>query len=91
MDDEKLVTEAPHWGVILAKRDSFGNASSRSYYGGVGSEQRVFAREGEALSQVASCFANGLRMRRISGFNCKRVGSMGGQFLAKPVFKAVCA
>ena len=40
---------------------------------------------------VASCFANGLRMRRISEFNCKRVGSMGGQFLAKPVFKAVCA
>ena len=45
----------------------------------------------EAFSQVVSCFASGLRMRRISGFNCKRVGSMGGQFLAKPVFKAVCA
>ena len=45
----------------------------------------------KAFSQVASCFASGLRMRRISGFNCKRVGSMGGQFLAKPVFKAVCA
>ena len=45
----------------------------------------------EAFSQVVSCFASGLRMRRISGFNCKRVGSIGGQFLAKPVFKAVCA
>lgn len=45
----------------------------------------------KAFSQVASCFASGLRMRRISGINCKRVGSMGGQFLAKPVFKAVCA
>ena len=45
----------------------------------------------EVFSQVVSCFASGLRMRRISGFNCKRVGSMGGQFLAKPVFKAVCA
>ena len=45
----------------------------------------------EAFSQVVSCFASGLRMRRISGFNCKCVGSMGGQFLAKPVFKAVCA
>ena len=45
----------------------------------------------EAFSQVVSCFASGLRMRRISGFNCKRVGSMGGQFLAKLVFKAVCA
>ena len=40
----------------------------------------------KAFSQVVSCFASGLRMRRISGFNCKRVGSMGGQFLAKPVF-----
>ena len=47
--------------------------------------------KGEAFSQVVSCFASGLRMRRISGFNCKRVGSMGGQFLAKPVCKAVCA
>lgn len=45
----------------------------------------------KAFSQVVSCFASGLRMRRISGFNCKRVGSMGGQFLAKPVFGAVCA
>ena len=44
----------------------------------------------KAFSQVASCYVSGLRMRRISGFNCKRVGSMGGQFLAKPVFKAVC-
>lgn len=45
----------------------------------------------KAFSQVVSCFANGLRMRRISEFNCKRVVSMGGEFLAKPVFKAVCA
>lgn len=42
--------------------------------------------KGKAFSQVASCFASGLRTRRISEFNCKRVGSMGGQFLAKPVF-----
>lgn len=47
--------------------------------------------KGKVFSQVVSCFASGLRMHRISGFNCKRVGSMGGQFLAKPVFKAVCA
>ena len=47
--------------------------------------------KGKVFSQVASCFANGLRMRRISWFNCKRVGSMEGQFLAKPVFRAVCA
>lgn len=47
--------------------------------------------KGKVFSQVVSCFVSGLRMRRISEFNCKRVGSMGGQFLAKPVFKAVCA
>ena len=35
--------------------------------------------KGKAFSQVVSCFASGLRMCRISGFNCKRVGSMGGQ------------
>ena len=45
----------------------------------------------KAFSQVVSCFASGLRKRRISGFNCKRVGSMGGQFLAIPVFKEACA
>ena len=47
--------------------------------------------KGKAFSQVVSCFVNGLRMRCISEFNCKRVGSMEGHFLAKPVFKAVCA
>ena len=40
----------------------------------------------KAFSQVVSCFASDLRMRRISGFNC-----METQFLAKPVFGAVCA
>lgn len=45
----------------------------------------------KVFSQVVSCFASGLRKRRISGFNCKRVGSMGGQFLAIPVFKEACA
>ena len=47
--------------------------------------------KGKVFSQVVSCFANGLRMRRISEFNCKRVGSTEGQFLAKHVFRAVCA
>lgn len=47
--------------------------------------------KGKAFSQVASCLASGLRMRRISEFDCKRVGSMGGQFLAIPVFKEACA
>ena len=47
--------------------------------------------KGKVFSQVVSCFASGLRVRRISGFNCKRVGGMEGRFLAKPVFRAVCA
>ena len=47
--------------------------------------------KGKVFSQVVSCFASDLRMRRISWFNCKRVGNMEGQFLAKPVFRAVCA
>ena len=45
----------------------------------------------QAFSQVASCFASGLRMRRISKFNCNRIRGMEAQFLAKPVFGAVCA
>lgn len=47
--------------------------------------------KGKVFSQVVSCFASGLRMRCISWFNCKRVGCVEGQFLAKPVFRAVCA
>lgn len=40
----------------------------------------------KVFSQVASCFASGLRMRRISGFNCNRISGMETQFFAKPVF-----
>lgn len=40
----------------------------------------------EAFSQVVSCFASGLRMRRISEFNCNRISGMETQFFAKPVF-----
>ena len=47
--------------------------------------------KGKAFSQVVSCFANGLRMRRISKFNCNRIRGMEAQFLAKPVFGSVCA
>lgn len=47
--------------------------------------------KGKAFSQVVSCFTNGLRMRRISKFNCNRIRGMEAQFLAKPVFGAVCA
>ena len=42
--------------------------------------------KGKAFSQVASFLASGLRMRRISGFNCNCIGGMETQFLAKPVF-----
>lgn len=47
--------------------------------------------EGKAFSQVVSYFVNGLRMRCVSEFNCKRVGSMEGQFFAKLVFRTVRA
>ena len=47
--------------------------------------------KGKAFSQVASCFASDLRMRRISGFNCNCISGMETQFLAKPVFGAGCA
>ena len=40
----------------------------------------------KAFSQVVSCFANGLRKRRISLLNCNCIGGMETQFLAKPVF-----
>ncbi len=42
--------------------------------------------KGKAFSQVASCFASDLRMRRISRFDC----NYETQFLAKLVFGAVC-
>lgn len=40
----------------------------------------------EVFSQVVSYFVSGLRMRRISGFDCDCIGGMETQFLAKPVF-----
>lgn len=40
----------------------------------------------KAFSQFMSCFANGLRMRRISLLNCNCIGGMETQFLAKPVY-----
>lgn len=45
----------------------------------------------KVFSQVVSCFASGLRKRRISEFNCNCISGMETQFLAKPVFGAVCA
>ena len=40
----------------------------------------------KVFSQVVSCFVSGLRMRRISEFDCNCIGGMETQFLAKPVF-----
>ena len=40
----------------------------------------------KVFSQVVSCFAIGLRMRRISECNCSRIDGMEPRFLAKPVF-----
>lgn len=47
--------------------------------------------KGKVFSQVVSCFVSGLRMRRISQFDCNCIGGMETQFLAKPVFGAGCA
>lgn len=72
---------------ILKTRPVF----SEEFMGAFALPAKSSTNKEEVFSQVVSCFASGLRMRRISGLDCKRVGSMGGQFLAKPVFKAVCA
>lgn len=72
---------------ILKTRPEFSDESM----GAFALPAKSSTNERKVFSQVASCFASGLRMRRILGLNCKRVGSMGGQFLAKPVFKAMCA
>ena len=40
----------------------------------------------KVFSQVVSCFANGLRMHRISECNSNRIDGTEPQFLAKPVF-----
>lgn len=93
---EKRIDEIPRfWNIvkgdiplrILKTRPEFSEKSM----GAFALPAKSSTNKEKAFSQVVSCFASSLRMRRISGFNCKRVGSMGGQFLAKPVFKAVCA
>ena len=45
----------------------------------------------KAFSQVVSCFASVLRMRRISECNCNRIGGTETHFFAKLVFMAVRA
>lgn len=68
---------------VLKTRPEF----SEEFMGAFALPAKSSTNKEEVFSQVVSCFASGLRMRRISGFNCKRVGSIGGQFLAKPVLR----
>lgn len=67
---------------ILKTRPEF----SEEFMGAFALPAKSSTNKEEVFSQVVSCFVSGLRMRRISEFDCKRVGSMEGQFLAKPVF-----
>lgn len=67
---------------ILKTRPEF----SEKFTGAFALPAKSSTNKGKVFSQVASCFANGLRMRRISGVNCSRIGGMEAQFLAKPVF-----
>lgn len=72
---------------ILKTRPEFSEESM----GAFAIPARSSTNKGKVFSQVVNCFASGLRMRRISGPNCNRIGGPEIQFLAKPVFMAVCA
>lgn len=72
---------------ILKTRPEF----SEEFMGAFALPAKSSTNKEEVFSQVVSCFASGLRMRRISKFNCNRIRGMEAQFLAKPVFGAVCA
>lgn len=72
---------------ILKTRPEFSEESM----GAFALPAKISTNKEKAFSQVVSCFASDLRMRRISKFNCKRIGSVEGRFLAKLVFGAVGA
>ena len=87
---EKRIDEIPQfWNVlkgdiplrILKTRPEFSEKSM----GAFALPAKSSTNKGKVFSQVVSCFANGLRMRRISGLNCNCIGGMETQFLAKPV------
>ena len=72
---------------ILKTRPEF----SEEFMGAFALPAKSSTNKGKVFSQVVSCFVSGLRMRRISEFDCNCIGGMETQFLAKPVFGAVCA
>ena len=67
---------------ILKTRPEF----SEEFMGAFALPAKSSTNKEEVFSQVVSCFASGLRVRRVSECNCNRIDGMGPQFLAKPVF-----
>lgn len=67
---------------ILKKRPEFSEKSMAAF----ALPAKSSTNKEKAFSQVVSCFASDLRIRRISRFDCNCIGGMETQFLAKPVF-----
>lgn len=65
---------------ILKMRPEF----SEEFMGAFALPAKSSTNRGKAFSQVVSCFANGLRMRRISLLNCNCIGGMEPNFLQNP-------
>ena len=72
---------------ILKTRPEFSEESM----GAFALPAKTSTNEGKTFSQVVSCFANGLRIRRAASCNCNLAKSAEVGFLAKPIFGAVCA